>query len=81
MNIVKFSRWSGFVILVFQFGCCCQGDKVKCGTVNLVKSLVVGGDKADRLEWPFLVAVYKKSPYEFICGGTLLSHTHVLTGK
>lgn len=75
MNFLKFCVC---VTLLYQF-LYCDVRGIKCGTVNGYIALVVGGNRPDRFAWPFLAAVYFHS--EYLCGGTLISSKHVLTGN
>lgn len=50
-----------------------------CGTVNFVRPTVSGGSATIKGEWPFIVSIQKRS--EYICGGTIISNKHILTGK
>lgn len=54
---------------------------IKCGGVKFAEGLVRGGTRAQRTEWPFIAALYQKNPTKFFCGGTIISHRHVLTGN
>lgn len=54
---------------------------MECGRVNVTKPLIRGGNVTHRGEWPFIVALYEVSPSKYICGGTLISDRHVLTGN
>lgn len=52
---------------------------LKCGTVNIVHPTILGGSETIRGEWPFIVAIHYRSNY--ICGGTIISYRHILTGE
>lgn len=54
---------------------------IECGKVNLALPLVSGGNETARSEWPFIAALYDLRSTEYICGGTLISNKHVLTGN
>jgi len=43
----------------------------------MAKSSIIGGHRADPAGWPFVVALYFKG--QFICGGSVISSTEVLT--
>ena len=58
-----------------------QVDRVitlDCGTVNFVRPVILGGSPAIKGEWPFIAAIQNRSKY--ICGGTIISNRHILTG-
>lgn len=53
----------------------------KCGKVKIShRGNIVGGQAAAKGEFPWLVAFFYKGETYF-CGGSLISHTHVVTGK
>lgn len=54
---------------------------IRCGTVDVTLSLIQGGNEATRGSWPFVAVLYQVSPSEFVCGATLISKKHVLTGN
>ncbi|KAG4076649.1 hypothetical protein HA402_001936 [Bradysia odoriphaga] len=54
-------------------------SSLECGSVNIVRDLMRGGNAVLRNEWPFIVAVYEVNPVRYICGGTLISNRHILT--
>ncbi|KAJ6635546.1 Platelet glycoprotein V [Pseudolycoriella hygida] len=56
-----------------------QVHGLHCGRVNVTQPLIRGGNVTHRTEWPFIVALYRINPPGFICGGTLISVSHVLT--
>lgn len=68
----------GTVILCLLRGC--QVSGIECGRVKFGFGLVRGGSVAERSEWPFIAALYEARPTKYICGGTLISNKHVLTG-
>lgn len=54
-----------------------------CGQRENSLSLVVGGESFTRGEWPYTVAIFyveSRGP-QFICGGTIISRTALLTGN
>lgn len=55
----------------------------ECGKVKevLIKPLMAHGEVAQPGQWPFLVALKKKTHHTFFCGGNLITSQHVLTGK
>lgn len=53
----------------------------ECGKINARLSLIVGGNKAIRGEFPFLVALFEYLKEDFLCGGTLVTNKHAITGK
>lgn len=58
-----------------------KGSEVQCGRVINEIPLVVLGTRALEGQWPWQIALYetKIADSKFICGGTLLSHRHVIT--
>ncbi|XP_055375409.1 transmembrane protease serine 11D-like [Condylostylus longicornis] len=50
-----------------------------CGTINLSRPLIVGGQTFQSGSWPWLTALFRKSTKSFICGGSLISKTTILT--
>lgn len=59
-----------------------QVNGIDCGRVYKTESLIRGGNTTLRDQWPFIVALYDiRSTPAYICGGTLLSDRHILTGK
>lgn len=58
-----------------------QGNAIECGTVNLYRELMLGGNEVLRDEWPFIAALYHSKSLKYFCGGTIISNKHVLTGK
>lgn len=75
-------RNSSLLILVAAFSIFqnIHVNGMECGSVNLTRSLMRGGRATLRNEWPFIVALYEVRHTKFICGGTLISNRHVLTG-
>ena len=55
----------------------------ECGIPSKSTSLILGGNNFDRGEWPWMVALMKKTSSSpiFFCGGVLVSSTKVLTGE
>lgn len=54
---------------------------IDCGTVSVVYDLIGGGNETPKGAWPFVVVLQQLSKSETICGGTLISNKHVLTGN
>lgn len=79
MNLISFrwcTIWIAFICPTYQ------ASDVQCGTVRDVRlPLILGGNQTIRGQWPFVVALHKGEVFEYICGGTLISTKHVLTGK
>jgi secreted trypsin-like serine protease len=50
-----------------------------CGISGKPSSLIVNGTESAKGAWPWIVAVFKTSGDQFICGGTLISSNLVLT--
>ncbi len=49
-----------------------------CGTVNIVRPRILGGNYALKGEWPFIASIQNQTKY--VCGGTIISNRHILTG-
>lgn len=56
-------------------------NAVNCGEVNLARPLIIAGSDSVRGEWPFAAALYRVDDGAYFCGGTVISHKHILTGK
>lgn len=61
-------------------------ESFECGVIsggNDKVPLIFNGNSYTRGEWPWLVAIYKRQEgsLTFICGGTLVSDRHIVTGK
>lgn len=54
---------------------------IECGRVNVVYDLIRDGNQTVKGAWPFVVALYRVSDSKSLCGGTLISNKHVLTGN
>lgn len=62
----------------------CGALSVQSQSCDLRQGLVanvVGGDKAAKNEWPWLVAFDKIPEEKFFCAGSLVSFKHVLLNK
>ncbi|XP_037040377.1 protein artichoke-like [Bradysia coprophila] len=55
------------------------GTAIECGTVNLFRELISGGNEVLRDEWPFIAALHYSGSLKYFCGGTIISNKHVLT--
>lgn len=64
-----------FVAFLFQV---CVVSATECGMVNLVRPRILGGKDVLKGEWPFVASIQARSKY--ICGGTIISNKHILTG-
>lgn len=53
-----------------------------CGkkSKNIAAGTSFGGESTNKGEWPWLVAINDRFQSIFLCGGSLLSRLHVLTG-
>jgi hypothetical protein len=51
-----------------------------CGDRGGVGGLVLGGKKVKRGDWPWIVAIIRKPNNAFMCGGSLISDKHILSG-
>lgn len=72
-------KWAiAFVQLLSQLVNC---DFTQCGTVDVARPLIFGGNQTLRGEWPFIAALFHIDNYRFFCGGTVITNRHVLTGK
>ena len=52
-----------------------------CGRQQSAHQLIYGGSAVTQGEWPWVVSLVEKKNNQFFCGGNLISHQHVLTGK
>lgn len=59
----------------------CNSDIIECGTVTAINDLILGGNEVSKGAWPFAVVISRKINNKFLCGGTLISKKHVLTGN
>lgn len=53
---------------------------IECGNVNVINDLIRGGNETVKGAWPFAVVLYRVNSTVPLCGGTLISRKHVLTG-
>lgn len=67
---------SAVVVCLFQIY---NVSGIGCGRVNIARPLIHNGNAALRGEWPFIAALLNKS--KFICGGTVITNRHILTGN
>lgn len=58
-------------------------NDITCGQNENSVSLISGGDTFPRGEWPYTLALFYVGDKgaEFMCGGTIISKTTMLTGK
>lgn len=58
---------------------------VKCGVPHRLRGLISGGAKFSRGRFPWMVALFYDDDDvdepKYICGGTLISLKHILTGE
>lgn len=66
-------------LLTFDYLLLSQAQE--CGQVKYTAGLIINGTEIKRGEYPFLVAIRKVSDKTFICGGSLITKLHALTGK
>lgn len=52
-----------------------------CGQRKGLIGKIVGGIKAEKNEWPWLVAFVVIPEEMFFCAGSLISNNHVLSGE
>lgn len=71
---------SSLMTLIIQSGFL-QVDCGECGLVDLLDPRISGGAETQRGEWPFIAALYYVEALEFFCGGTVITKSHILTGK
>lgn len=64
-----------FPVIFYQINC-------ECGKQHLGTGLIFNGDTSVRGQWPWLAPFFeiKESSENFICGSTLISNLHVVTG-
>jgi secreted trypsin-like serine protease len=53
--------------------------KFTCGKKFISTGLIVGGTYSARGQWPWMAALYMKSTRKYMCGGSLVSKSHVVT--
>lgn len=58
-----------------------SGLNFDCGKSSTSVGLVTGGSTAKLGQWPFLVSLYDVDLDAHLCGGSLITNQHVLTGK
>lgn len=68
-----------YCLLCLSFIHCSSG--IECGTVNVIKDLIRGGHETVKGAYPFTVVLYKDNLTKPLCGGTLISKKHILTGN
>lgn len=56
-------------------------DHEQCGQRIGVSGQIFGGAKTQKGDWPWLVAFVYWPEESFFCAGSLISRSHVLTGK
>lgn len=52
-----------------------------CGAGSISTNRISGGTLTDRGQFPFMVAVIRKTFEDFHCGGNLINAKHVVTGE
>lgn len=52
-----------------------------CGKTEFSTAYIIGRNTTERGQWPFLVALHSLEQNKFICGGSLITSRHVLTGE
>ena len=57
----------------------CTEENLKCGDHFKFERKVVGGEQADKDEWPWMAAILYSDNNQQFCGGALISDRHVLT--
>lgn len=68
-----------FFILSLLMCCCKSCDS--CGRADRPTGLIIGGTQVNRGKWPWLVALFKANDSKFLCGGTLISNKHIVSGN
>ena len=53
----------------------------ECGQVKYSTGLIINGTEVKRGEFPFLVAIKTVEDQKYICGGSLITKSHALTGE
>lgn len=51
-----------------------------CGLSTKSYSKIVGGNAAEKNEWPWMAAILRHGYYRVFCGGVLITNQHILTG-
>lgn len=52
----------------------------ECGTTEFIDPKIISGTATVRGAWPFLAALFHVDDSKFLCGSTVISAKHVLTG-
>lgn len=79
-------------VSVFLFGVWLSSLLISCKIFNHAKVLscgrrqgfgasVIGGEKAKKNEWPWLVGFVKVPEEKFFCGGSLVTEKHIVSGE
>lgn len=58
----------------------CEAMTDECGTVNIPRGLKIEANQTRKGVWPFATALYEVKGSRLLCGGSLISTKHVLTG-
>lgn len=52
-----------------------------CGTRKFTAGLIFGGENAVKGQWPWMAPIRNKMRGKYVCGSTLISNKHSLTGE
>lgn len=53
----------------------------ECGIISIPRGLTIEENQTKKGVWPFAAALYEKKESRLLCGGTLISTRHILTGN
>jgi len=70
-----------FSLFLLTFNYFLLSQAQECGQVKYSAGLIINGTEVRRGEFPFLVAIKTVKDQKFICGGSLITKTHALTGE
>lgn len=53
--------------------------RTECGVAGTPSGLIINGTSSAKGAWPWVAAIYKVAGDQFICGGTLVADSMVVT--
>jgi secreted trypsin-like serine protease len=56
-------------------------ESQSCGDRSGIKGNIVNGNECQRGDWPWITAFVHVTKNTYFCGGSLISSTHILSGK
>lgn len=67
------------LIVLFLTLCANKVSSFTCGKSHYTSGLIIGGDKVNRGEFPFVAALFYIQHQKFFCAGTLITAEHVVS--